>query len=256
MTLPASSTYAGVTTLEAHVERAVEFQARDDVWFMFGKTSVWDGIGISDVNPPSPPDPNVRLADLTEKVVIAKASLYLVVPDALGTLRAYGRNYRVVAPGDAQDEGAREVLATCRFEYNAGPIRNTDSYLTATANIGVTNITVADASGYLVGDNLLVGPAGQQLSILSIAGNVLSLSGPLTAVHYAGEYITNLSTGTILSFRQTGILTGVDVDLGAPGQVVAPFANVNSAALYYYANYPPVPQQLNFVREPRIVLTF
>jgi hypothetical protein len=227
-----------------------------------GKPSEWSDlldVLISDTNPPLP-DPSTVFADLTEQTVLKKATLQLVVPDntVTGTIQAYAQKWRPVTPVEAMDLGARWVYVNASFDYNEAPISDIDTYLTANAILGATVLNVQNAAGYQVGDDLILGLAGQQTQVdsVNLGANTITITDPLTALLYAGTYITNTTFVPAYTYRQISVLSHVTVGLGAPGQLVAPAANINAALLEYYYNTQPIPRQVNRRDDVKLILTF
>jgi hypothetical protein len=68
--------------------------------------------------------------------------------------------------------------------------------LTADALAGDTTITVASTTGIGAGNTLVVGsPGGETVTVLSIAGNVITLTAPLQGNHAEGELVTRPGDG-------------------------------------------------------------
>ncbi len=114
--------YVGVSTVRAHVRRALEFTQKTDVYVAIGKTTPWDGgnLGGDDTNPP---EPDADATALTEVVGYKKISQNtLVVPDDNGTIEIYGVKWRTVDANDAYTEKARHVWIQAQINYDELPV--------------------------------------------------------------------------------------------------------------------------------------
>jgi len=257
--LPQTSKYLGVTTIGGHTSRALDFQARTDIWAVIGQSSPWvsnTDLTISDTNPPLP-DPNT--ITLPNLVVAKKAVLQLVVPDSVnGTVQAYGQMWRLLTPADALTANCRWVLVTASFDYNEAPISVACSYLTTALAIGNTTANVASAAMYQIGDTILLGPQGQQTSITAIntTTNVLTFLDASTAALLPGQYISDLSAAPF-TYRQDALISHDVLNvLISSGQALVPIAMMTSYLVEYYANYTPIPRSLAYRDQINIVLTF
>jgi hypothetical protein len=264
--LPATSQYIGVTTIGGHTSRAVDFQARTDVWMTLGKPTPWTGTdplrpgnpAVSDTT--FPPLPNPLTTALLEPVVAKKATLHLVVPDNTnGTIYAYGLKWRIVTPQDAITLGARHVAVITSFDYNEAPTHSVDSYLIQNEAIGATVLHVKSADGYQVGDEIKCGGIdGQETTVTAVNTSLdtITIADPLTALLYRGTYITNLTNPTAFAYRQVGVLSRVTANLGAPGQLITPMEYITASLLEYLYNTLPIPRELNRRDGPTLILTF
>lgn len=88
-----------------------------------------------------------------------------------------GRYYWTVVP---VDEVADQQLTTT---------------LAAPAVTGDTTITVSDATGMAAGDTLQVGTPAEQVTIVSVAGTVVTLKAPLTSDHGLGDPVIRPAGG-------------------------------------------------------------
>ncbi len=106
----------GIVTIDARIQRALDFYNQDSLWFAFGKTSAWP----DDDNPPIP-DPELR--ELLELVGMKKITTkYLVVPDDEGAIIFREQNFRSVLVEDAFDERCRHVYVEATVEYDELPL--------------------------------------------------------------------------------------------------------------------------------------
>jgi hypothetical protein len=104
--------FIGVTTVSAHVRRAIDFTNQPSVYAAIGKSTAWPDDNI-------PPDPDPEAVDITEPIGYKKVSKnVLVVPDDLGEIEVYGVKWREV---DAYTEKARHVWIQASFNYDEFP---------------------------------------------------------------------------------------------------------------------------------------
>lgn len=257
MALPATSRYIGVTTVGGHTARALDFQARTDVFVTMGKPTVWqapDDPTISDTNPPLPQPTAVALEEPT---VFKKAILRLVVPDAEGTIQAYGQYWRSVTPEEAMALGCRWVLVDASFNYNEAPVSAVDSFVTSDLLAGTQVLPMQVAGGYQVGDTVMVGLGGQETTVQSVdaVGGTITLNDPLVSGTLKGTFVTNLSYPAPFEYRQIGVMSHV-AHTGALGQTLLPYELMTSGLLEYYYNMAPVPREVNRRDGVLLVLTF
>jgi hypothetical protein len=107
--------FIGVTTVSAHVRRAIDFTNQPEVYAALGKTSAWP-----DDN--NPPDPDPEATAILEPIGYKKVSKnVLVVPDVAGDIEVYGITWREVAEVDAYTEKARHVWIQAAFNYDEFP---------------------------------------------------------------------------------------------------------------------------------------
>lgn len=256
--LPATTKYIGVTTIGGHVARAIDFQARQDVYAVLGKSSPWVPTAqdptLSDENPPVPSPTAVNLDD---PVVVKKCVLNLVVPDAAGSITAYGQKWRLVTPAEAPALGARWVLVTASFDYNEAPVSAFDSFLTEAATTGDTTLELNSVVGYQVGNVLQLGVAGQEVTVTNVnAGTgVLTVTPALLSGLPTGTYITNTSEPSKFSYRQVAVVSHATSE-GLPGQQLIPYSFLEDPILVYYYNTTPIPRALNRRDSLVLILTF
>ena len=92
-----------------------------------------------------------------------------------------------------------------------GKPKTTWTTLTTTANAEETQITVADVTGWNVGDKIVISSTDFEhdhydtATITSIAGNVVTLDTPLAYSHYSN--VETYSTGTVTIAAEVGMLT-------------------------------------------------
>ncbi len=67
--------------------------------------------------------------------------------------------------------------------------------MAASSVIGDTTITVANATGIVAGDSLQIGSPAENAVVASVAGNVVTLAAPLTAIHVVGDAVLRPSGG-------------------------------------------------------------
>jgi hypothetical protein len=115
MALLITPQFIGVSTVSAHVRRAIEFTNLSDVYVALGKTTAWPDDNI-------PPDPDPEATDVLEPVGYKKLGKnVLVVPDIAGPIEIYGVTWREVAEVDAYTEKARHVWIQDSFNYDEFP---------------------------------------------------------------------------------------------------------------------------------------
>jgi hypothetical protein len=256
--LPATTKYIGVTTIGGHVARAIDFQARQDVYAVLGKSSPWVPTAqdptLSDENPPVPSPAAVNLDD---PVVVKKCVLNLVVPDAAGSITAYGQKWRLVTPAEAPTLGARWVLVTASFDYNEAPVSAFDSFLVEAAAAGATTLELNSVVGYQVGHVLQLGIAGQEVTVTNVnaATNVLTVNSALVSALPTGTYITNTTEPSKFSYRQVAVVSHAS-STGLPGQQLVPYSFLEDPILVYYYNTTPIPRALNRRDSLVLILTF
>jgi len=256
--LPATTKYIGVTTIGGHVARAIDFQAREDVYAVLGKSSPWvptaQAPTLSDSNPPVP-SPTATVLD--DPIVVKKCVLNLVVPDAAGSITAYGQKWRLVTPNEAYSLGARWVLVTASFDYNEAPVSAFDSYLSEAAAIGDTVLKLSNVTGYQVGHELQLGIAGQEVTITHVnAGDSeLTVDAALVDALPAGSYVTNTSVPDKFQYRQVAVVSHA-TSAGLPGQQLLPYGFLEDSILVYYYNTTPIPRALNRRDSLVLILTF
>lgn len=117
-----------VTTVRGHVSRALDFFARTDLYFAYGRTTAWpnDGQGRTEGDPDFVvPVEDVTDTALDELVAYKKVEIkHLVVPDAAGTISYRAKKWRIVAEGDAATEGARWVYMQTVLAYDEVPLQD------------------------------------------------------------------------------------------------------------------------------------
>jgi len=107
---------SAIITIDARIQRALDFFNQDSLWFGFGKTSPW-----GDPDEPPPPDPELR--GLLELVGLKKViTKHLVVPDEAGTIVFRGQNFRIISSDEAFDERCRWVYLETTVEYDELPL--------------------------------------------------------------------------------------------------------------------------------------
>jgi len=256
--LPATTKYIGVTTIGGHVARAIDFQAREDVYAVLGKSSPWVPTAqdptLSDDNPPVP-SPTATVLD--DPIVAKKCVLNLVVPDAAGSITAYGQKWRLVTPTEAAAQGARWVLVTASFDYNEAPVSAFDSFLTSNVAVGATTLQLNTVVGYQVGHVLQLGVAGQEVTVTNVnAGTgVLTIDAAMVTALPKGTYVTNTSVPTKFSYRQVAVVSHA-TSTGLPGQHLVPHGFLEDPILVYYYNTTPIPRALNRRDSLVLILTF
>lgn len=257
MPLPATNRYIGVTTIGGHVARAIDFQARTDAYVVMGKPTQWSDPQDPNISDAAPPIPQPTTTVLAEPVVAKKATLTLVVPDSAGPILAYGQQWRSVTPQQAGDLGCRWVLVTASFDYDEAPISSIDSYLTQAAQLNAVTLTVANAAGYQVGDQIQLGLSGQLTTITAVNTNtnVLTIQNALTTPLDSGTFIADLSLQSVFKYRQIGIVTHA-LSSGQPGQALIPYSFLTGQMLEYYYNTTPIPREINRRDLVSLVLTF
>lgn len=261
MPLPINAQYVGVSSTQAHVERAVNFVQTVTPWVQFGRSTPWadllDG-SINDTNPPIA-DPTKVLADM-EPIFYRKSVAQLVVPDAAGSIEVYGRRWRGVAVPNAQAEGARFVHIPADVRFTEGPIGAGDSYLSQNESVGAVVLHVANAAGYVVGDTVAIGVAPEDqvatVAAVNVGANTVTLDAGLLFAQYRWTYLCNVSRLPRLKYRQNAVVGNPTVDLAAPGQYLVPAAAVTGGYLEYHHNFGPVERALNKVTGHGLVLVF
>jgi len=256
--LPATTKYIGVTTIGGHVARAIDFQAREDVYAVLGKSSAWVPTAgeptLSDTNPPVP----LPLATILDDPIVAKKCvLNLVVPDAAGPITAYGQKWRLVTPAQAYAQSARWVLVTASFDYNEAPVSAFDSFLVEAADVGDTVLKLNSVVGYQVGHTLQLGVAGQEVVITHVdsADNELTVDDALVTALPSGSYITNTAIADKFDYRQVALVSHTS-STGLPGQLLVPYSFLEDPILLYYYNTTPIPRALNRRDSLVLILTF
>lgn len=115
-----------VTTIKGHVSRALDFFARNDIYFAYGRTTAWanDAQGRNEGSPDfTLPLENVSDTTLQELVAYKKTEVkHLVVPDANGTIAYRQRRWRIVPEAQAVAEGARWVYLQTTLAYDEVPL--------------------------------------------------------------------------------------------------------------------------------------
>lgn len=119
-----------ITTLKGHVQRALDFFNKNEVFFVIGKTTSWTE---ADRTPSTPPtqtidDNNPPVPENTDDVVEragykAAESRFVVIPDDVnGTIVYRDTKWRIVPANEAMDEGARYVYLATYVAYQELPI--------------------------------------------------------------------------------------------------------------------------------------
>ncbi|WCS68734.1 hypothetical protein Goe19_00930 [Bacillus phage vB_BsuM-Goe19] len=105
-----------ITTIGAHVSRALDFFGKQDIYFAIGRTSPWE----DDNNPPSP---NSDMTSLDELIGFKKLdSIQLVVPDDSGTISYRESNWKPVAKEEAYTKKAKWVYIETTIKYDELPL--------------------------------------------------------------------------------------------------------------------------------------
>lgn len=105
-----------ITTVGAHVSRALDFFDKKDIYFAIGKTSPWE----DDNNPPSP---NSDMTSLDEIIGFKKLdSIQLVIPDDSGTISYRESNWKSVSKEDAYTKKAKWVYIEATIRYDELPL--------------------------------------------------------------------------------------------------------------------------------------
>lgn len=255
--LPATSKYIGVTTIGGHVARAIDFQARGDVYVVLGKASPWEIPSDPTIGDGNPPVPSPLTMALEEPLVAKKATLQLVVPDAAGTVQVYGQRWRLVTPQEAIEIGGHWVLAQADFNYNEVPVTAADSFLAEDVLAGAGVLPMDDARGYTVGDRILLGLDGAERTVTGAdpMTGLVTLDAPLVDPLIKGTFISNLDAADPFAYRQISVVSHAG-STGAAGQTVLPYEMLTTPLLEYYHNSKPIPRELNRKDSLLLVLTF
>jgi len=105
-----------ISTVYGHVSRALDFYAKDDLYFCIGRTTAWDEENI-------PPAPDVNIQDVEEAIAFKKVlEKKIVVPDPAGSIFYMGDMYREVSAEDAEDEKARWVYVSTTLTGDEVPL--------------------------------------------------------------------------------------------------------------------------------------
>jgi len=100
-----------------------------------------------------------------------------------------------------------------------GADKTTNTQTTAVAALGSTTLEVEDATGWMVGDNLiLMSPTplrtGQERVVISgVSGNTITLSSALTQVHPQGQYLSNMSKSVVVKATDENFVTFVQLSI-------------------------------------------
>lgn len=106
-----------VTTLRAHVNRAIDFFSKEELYFALGKSTAWPG-GDSNV-----PVPDTNMVELEEVIGYKKIEKkHLVVPDPAGTIEYRDGNYKIVPLSEALTKGAKWVYIETTIRYDELPL--------------------------------------------------------------------------------------------------------------------------------------
>lgn len=104
-----------ITTIGAHVSRALDFLGKQDIYFAISRTSPWE----DDNNPPSP---NSDTTSLDEIIGFKKLdSIQLVIPDTAGTISYRESNWKPIPKEDAYTQKAKWVYIETTIRYDELP---------------------------------------------------------------------------------------------------------------------------------------
>lgn len=100
-----------IISLQSHVEHALLFYDKGDVFFGIGRSTPWE----DELYPPAP-----SLTDTLEEAIGYKRSesRFLVVPDSSGALMYKDTRWAIVNREDAEAMGARWVYLSCYLSYS------------------------------------------------------------------------------------------------------------------------------------------
>lgn len=105
-----------ITTVGAHVSRALDFFAKQDIYFAIGRTTPWE----DDNNPPSP---NSDMTSIDEVIGYKKLEAsHLVIPDDAGTISYRESNWKIVPKDDAYTQKAKWVYIETTIRYDELPL--------------------------------------------------------------------------------------------------------------------------------------
>ena len=105
------------TTIFAHVNRALEFTAKNDKYFAIAKTAPWSNDNL-------PPKPDFGTANLTGVIGYKKVErMHLVVPDVNGSISYRDSKWRQIDRNDAMQERSRWVYLECTLMYDELPLQ-------------------------------------------------------------------------------------------------------------------------------------
>lgn len=105
-----------ITTLNSHIQRAVEFFQKDDIYFGIGRTTAWE-------DEDSPPEPVFETSTIEEPIGFKKAEqAYLVVPDEEGEIVYQDSTWSVVTLDEAFVKKARYVFISTTIRYDELPL--------------------------------------------------------------------------------------------------------------------------------------
>lgn len=116
-----------ITTMIAHVSRAIDFYNKDSIYFCIGKKTEWSADDIDnfsssvnyDLNPPVPKSTDTMKEIIGYKKVEFKA---IVKPDEEnGTIDYRNTKWRIVSADKAIEEGARWVYMSSVLLYEELP---------------------------------------------------------------------------------------------------------------------------------------
>ena len=110
----------GVITLNNHIRRAIEWEAKDDVYIGLGGQTPWDYEpgGVVEVPTPVPSD---TIDDIFVYGHIINK--FLVYPDTNGELSYKGYKFSISSPEDAYTNAARWVYTSFEFKYEEAPLK-------------------------------------------------------------------------------------------------------------------------------------
>lgn len=115
-----------ISTISAHVSRALDFFRKDDIYFAIGRTSPWpdDSEGRTEMDVDFlPPAEEKDATDLDEVIGFKKVeTIYLVVPDEEGEIVYENIRWRAVSPDNAYAEKARHVFIETTIRYDELPL--------------------------------------------------------------------------------------------------------------------------------------
>lgn len=106
-----------VSTIQAHVSRAIDFFNKKEIYFAIGRTTPWP-------DEDQPPAEDREATDVQEIIGFKKVEVkYLVVPDDVnGTIEYQNTKWRVVPLNQAYQEKARFVFLETTIRYDELPL--------------------------------------------------------------------------------------------------------------------------------------
>lgn len=142
-----------ITTIQAHVSRALDFYKKENIFFCIAHPNKWKATEISDfnadidydLNPPVPKNTDVLIEPLGYKRVEFKS---LVVPDNNGSLLYRNEHWSSVTEADAVTKGARWVYLEAELNYDELP--TTEAYRQVGIYTGLTPISTISPNQYVL----------------------------------------------------------------------------------------------------------